>query len=153
MKAKRPHHKRPKRIGRGAGSGHGKTSTKGHKGQRSRSGFSQRPDFEGGQNPLYRRVPKRGFNHPSGKTFAILNLDQLVGLGMDQVNPTALIERGIIKKLMSGLKILGRGKLTQSLTVEAHGFSTSAKDAIEKAGGKAILIGSPVKGDQPESRN
>ena len=140
MNAKKPHYKNPKRIGRGVGSGHGKTSTKGHKGQRARSGFHQRVGFEGGQNPLYRRIPKRGFNHPEHKVYAILNLDQLSQLGMNEISPKNLLERGVVKNLSSGLKILGRGKLDRSLVVQAHRFSVSAKAAIEKAGGKAILL-------------
>lgn len=140
MKAKRPYHKRRKRIGFGPGSGHGKTSTKGHKGQRARSGFHQRPGFEGGQNPLYRRVPKRGFNQANHKIYAILNLDQLSNIQGSEITPEGLLKHGAIRKLSAGLKILGRGKLNRALVVKAHRFSESAKQAIEKAGGKAILI-------------
>ena len=140
MNAKRPYEKRPKRIGRGVGSGHGKTSTKGHKGQRARSGFHQRAGFEGGQNPLYRRMPKRGFNHPEHKTFAILNLNRISQLGKNEISPKILFEQGVIKDLRDGLKILGDGKLNRPVVVQAHRFSVSAKTAIEKAGGKAILI-------------
>ncbi|MBI3999717.1 MAG: 50S ribosomal protein L15 [Candidatus Omnitrophica bacterium] len=140
MRAKKPYQKKPKRIGRGIGSGHGKTSTKGHKGQRARSGFHQRPTFEGGQTPIHQKFPKRGFNHPEHKSYAILNLDQLDGLKLSEVSPDLLLQNGIIRNLRDGLKILGRGKLAQKLTVQAHRFSESAKEAIEKAGGKAILI-------------
>ena len=140
MRAKKPYQKKPKRIGRGMGSGHGKTSTKGHKGQRARSGFHQRPTFEGGQTPIHQKFPKRGFNHPEHKSYAILNLDQLDGLKLLEVSPDLLLKNGIIRNLRDGLKILGRGKLAQKLTVQAHRFSESAKEAIEKAGGKAILI-------------
>ena len=140
MRAKRPYHKHPKRIGRGVGSGHGKTSTKGHKGQRARSGFHQRAGFEGGQNPLYRRVPKRGFNQAEHKIYNILNLDTLTRLGVDEVTPEKLVERGVVKKIETGIKILGRGKLTRPLVVRAHRFSQSAKAAIEKAGGQAVVL-------------
>ena len=140
MNAKKPYHKNPKRIGRGVASGHGKTSTKGHKGQRARSGFQQRAGFEGGQNPLYRRIPKRGFNYPAHKEFAILNLDQISKLAVDEISPEKLLAQGIVKDIKSGLKILGRGQISKSLTVKAHQFSGSAKKAIEKAGGQAILL-------------
>ncbi len=141
MNAKRPYHKRPKRIGRGVGSGHGKTSTKGHKGQRARSGFHQRAGFEGGQNPMYRRVPKRGFSHEADrKNYSILNLDKLSLLNLDEITPEKLLERGAFKKLRDGIKILGRGKLTRPLVVHAHRFSDSAKAAIEKAGGRVVLL-------------
>ncbi len=140
MKAKYSYHKRPKRIGRGVGSGHGKTSTKGHKGQRARSGFHQRAGFEGGQNPLYRRLPKRGFNHPEHRVYTILNLDVLSRLGIEEVSPSVLLEKGLVKKMADGLKILGRGEVNRSITVRAHQFSASAKEKIEKAGGKAILL-------------
>ena len=144
MRAKFSYHKRPKRIGRGVGSGHGKTSTKGHKGQRARSGFHQRAGFEGGQNPLYRRVPKRGFNHPERKTYTILNLDVISRLEIEEVSPENLLRQGIVKKMSDGLKILGRGEINRSLTIRAHRFSASAKEKIEKAGGKAILLKSLV---------
>lgn len=140
MNAKKPYHKNPKRIGRGVGSGHGKTSTKGHKGQRARSGFQQRAGFEGGQNPIYRRVPKRGFNHPEHKEFAVLNLDQISRLAVDEISPEKLLAQGVVKDMKSGLKVLGRGQVNRSLTVKAHRFSGSAKKAIEKAGGQAILL-------------
>lgn len=141
MRSKKPYHKRPKRIGRGHGSGHGKTSTKGHKGQRARAGFSMRPNFEGGQTPLYRRIPKRGFNYPNHKIYAILNVDQLSELDRSDITPEWLIENGVIKELRDGLKILGRGKMSRSLTIHAHKVSQSAKQAIEKAGGRVVLIG------------
>ena len=140
MRAKRPYQKKPKRLGRGEGSGLGKTSTKGHKGQRARSGFHQRPTFEGGQTPIHQRFPKRGFNHPNRKSYAIINLDQLAQFKVPEISPDWLIQNGVIKNLGSGLKILGRGKLTLKLKVQAHKFSTHAKEAIEKAGGQAVLI-------------
>lgn len=99
-----------------------------------------RPGFEGGQTPLYRRLPKRGFNAPAHKQYAILNLDQLNGLGTTDITPQWLIEHEVIKDLGSGLKILGRGKLNQKLTVHADRFSAGAKQAIEKAGGQAVVI-------------
>lgn len=140
MKAKKPYHKRRKRIGRGVGSGHGKTSTKGHKGQRARAGFQQRAGFEGGQNPLYRRVPKRGFNQPDRRAFAIVNLDQIAALQDKELTPESLLQLGVIRKPEDGLKVLGRGKLSRAVTIKAHRFSESAKAAIEKAGGKAIVL-------------
>ena len=140
VKSKRPYHKKPKRIGRGPGSGHGKTSTKGHKGQRARSGFTMRPTFEGGQTPIHQRVPKRGFNRPNHKFYALLNLDQLENLKVQEISPEWLLQNEIIKDLRAGLKILGRGKLESKVTVRAHKFSAKAKEAIVKAGGEAILI-------------
>jgi large subunit ribosomal protein L15 len=140
MRSKKPHHKKRKRIGRGPGSGHGKTSTKGHKGQHSRSGFSARPGFEGGHTPIYMRVAKRGFTCPTHKKFAILNLDQLSEFKTKEVSPEWLLEQGVLKKIQSGLKILGRGTLKSGLTVRAHRFSGSAKKAIEAAGGQAVVI-------------
>ena len=140
MRAKRPERKRRKRIGFGEASGHGKTSTKGHKGQRARAGFHMRPGFEGGQTPLYRRLPKRGFNAVAHKSYAILNLDQLNGLQTTEITPQWLLEHEVVKDLGAGLKILGRGKLNQKLKVHADRFSAQAKQAIEKAGGEAIVI-------------
>ena len=140
MRSKKPYQKKPKRIGRGPGSGHGKTSTKGHKGQRARSGFHMRGAFEGGQTPIHQRVPKRGFNQPHHKRYAILNLDQLDQLSVSEVSPDWLIQNKVIKHLGDGLKILGRGKLSRKLTIRAHRFSTPAQEAIQKAGGQAIVI-------------
>ncbi|MBI4368247.1 MAG: 50S ribosomal protein L15 [Candidatus Omnitrophica bacterium] len=140
MRPKKSYHKRPKRIGRGPGSGHGKTSTKGHKGQRARSGFHMRPAFEGGQTPLHQRIPKRGFIQPHHKTYAILNLDQLDRLKVSDISPDWLLQNGILKDLKDGLKILGRGKLGQKIKVQAHRFSAQAMEAIKKAGGEPVLI-------------
>ena len=139
MRAKRPYRKRRKRLGCGEASGHGKTSTKGHKGQRARSGFHMRPLFEGGQTPLHQRMPKRGFTHVH-TDFAILNLDQLNNLSVAEVTPKWLVENNVIKELGAGLKILGRGKLEKKIKVQAHRFSAQAQEAIKKAGGEAILI-------------
>ena len=141
MRAKFPYKKRKKRRGCGIGSGHGKTSTKGQKGQRSRSGPGIRPGFEGGQNPLYRRLPKRGFNNAAyTRKFAVINIDSLSELKESEITPELLLSHGIIKKQLSGIKVLGDGEIKKAITVKAHRFSESAKNKIEKAGGKAILI-------------
>lgn len=141
MRAKKPYEKRRKRVGIGIGSGHGKTSTHGHKGQRSRSGTRVRPGFEGGQNPLYRRLPKRGFNNNAfRRPYAIVNLDQISQLEESEVTPKILIARGFAKDVEKGVKILGDGELKHAVTIKAHRFSESAKAKIEKAGGQAVLI-------------
>ncbi len=134
--------KRRKRVGRGPGSGHGKTSCRGHKGQKARSGGGVPPWFEGGQNPLHRRVPKRGFKNPLAKTYAEVNLDVLDRYfnSGDEVTPEVLLERKIIKKLCDGVKILGRGNITKALVVKAHAFSASAKSKIEAIGGRVEVI-------------
>jgi large subunit ribosomal protein L15 len=130
-----------KRVGRGMGSGTGKTSGRGHKGQKAVSGFGQKRGFEGGQMPLHRRLPKRGFTNIFKKQFAIVNLGRLEKLEGDVFNADRLTELGVIHKLGNGLKILGTGQLTRAITVEAHQFSKSAAEKIVKAGGKAQLIG------------
>ena len=130
-----------KRIGRGMGSGLGKTSTRGHKGARSISGYSMMRGFEGGQMPLHRRLPKRGFTNIFKKHFAIVNIGSLEHLQGDTFSADSLMASGIIKKLGDGLKVLGAGELTRAITVQAHVFSASAKQKIEAAGGKAELIG------------
>lgn len=131
-----------KRVGRGPGSGLGKTSGKGEKGQKSRSGFSHRPGFEGGQMPLHRRVPKRGFtNARFRKEFSELNLDQLEVFDTGTiVTPEVMLKHGLIRKLRDGVKVLGRGELSKALTVRAHRFSARAQEVIAAAGGKAELI-------------
>ncbi|MBQ3047179.1 MAG: 50S ribosomal protein L15 [Clostridia bacterium] len=132
-----------KRLGRGIGSGLGKTSGKGHKGQWARSGGGVRPGFEGGQMPLIRRIPKRGFNNHFRKVYSIVNLSVLEGFEANSVvDMEALNQKGLIKivKDCVGLKVLGNGTLTKALTVQAKAFSSAAKEAIEKAGGKAELI-------------
>lgn len=131
-----------KRIGRGPGSGSGVTSGRGHKGQKSRSGYSHRPGFEGGQMPLYRRLPKRGFTNIFAKKWAVINVGDLARFeaGSD-VTPEALIESGLVKKIHDGVRVLGNGEIKSKLTVHAHHFSGSAKEKIEKAGGKAEVIG------------
>ncbi len=130
-----------KRIGRGMGSGRGKTSTRGHKGQHAGTGFSQKRGFEGGQMPLHRRLPKRGFTNIFKKQYAILNLGRLEKLEGETFNPDRLVELGVIRKVGDGLKILGTGQLTRKVAVEAHFFSKSAKEKIEAAGGTATVIG------------
>ena len=129
------------RVGRGVGSGLGKTSGRGHKGQKARSGGGVRRGFEGGQTPLARRLPKRGFTNFNRKEYAIVNVETLNRFEDGAtVNAAALIEAGIINKELSGLKVLGNGELTKKLTVEAVKFSKSAKEAIEKAGGKVEVL-------------
>ena len=141
MRAKVPYRKKRKRLGCGIGSVHGKTSTKGHKGQRARSGFSLRRGFEGGQNPLYRRLPKRGFNQAAfRKEYAIVNLETLTHLKETEIFPELLAAKGIVNKHKDRIKILGNGNIKKSLIVKAHSFSESAKEKITKAGGQAILI-------------
>ena len=130
-----------KRIGRGMGSGHGKTATRGSKGQRAGTGFGQKRGFEGGQMPIHRRLPKRGFTNIFKKQYAIVNLGKLETLEGDAFNADRLFELGVIKKLGDGLKILGTGELTRKITVEAHQFSKSAVEKIQKAGGAAKVIG------------
>jgi large subunit ribosomal protein L15 len=130
-----------KRVGRGIGSGHSKTSTRGYKGQLSRAGTRMRPGFEGGQMPLHRRLPKRGFNNIFRKEYAAINLEKLAGFEAGaQVTPEALKERGLIKSIRDGVKILGVGELSYALTVRAHKFSKSAAEKIQKAGGAIEVI-------------
>jgi large subunit ribosomal protein L15 len=129
------------RVGRGIGSGNGKTAGKGHKGQNARSGGGVRPGFEGGQNPLFRRLPKRGFTNINRKEYAIVNIDTLNRFedGVE-VTPALLVETGVVSNEKAGIKILGNGTLTKKLTVKAHKFSSSAKEAIENAGGTTEVI-------------
>ena len=130
-----------KRIGRGHGSGNGKTAGKGHKGQKARSGGSIRPGFEGGQMPLQRRIPKRGFNNIFAVKPVVINVSDLEKFTDGTVVDTELLKAaGLIKKTDAGVKILGNGELTKNLTVKAAAFSASAKEKIEKAGGKAELM-------------
>ncbi|WP_454193620.1 50S ribosomal protein L15 [Paenibacillus sp. Marseille-Q7038] len=133
--------KERKRVGRGTSSGMGKTSGRGHKGQNSRSGGGVRPGFEGGQNPLYRRLPKRGFTNPTRKEYAIVNLEDLNSFEAGtEVTPEILVNSGIVKNTKSGIKILGNGDVTVKLTVKANKFSQSAVEKIEAAGGKTEVI-------------
>ena len=131
-----------KRVGRGSGSGLGKTSGRGQKGQKARSGGSINPVFEGGQLPLYRRIPKRGFsNHMFKTTYAVVNLDQLnVFENGTVVTPALLKDAGIIKNQLDGIKVLGNGKLEKKLTIQANKFSTSALEKIKESGSKAEVI-------------
>ncbi len=131
-----------KRVGRGPGSGLGKTAGRGEKGQKSRSGFARKPGFEGGQMPLHRRVPKRGFsNYPFRKEFATVNLGRLEAFEAGTiVTPELLVKQGIVKRLQAGLKVLADGELTKALTVHAHRFSAKAKERIVSLGGKAEVL-------------
>jgi len=133
--------KKTKRVGRGPGSGAGKTASKGHKGQKARSGGVKGAGFEGGQMPLQRRIPKRGFTNIFRKEYAIVNLSELEKIGgTDPVTPEMLVQKGLIKDLKTGVKILGMGELKSKLIVRAHKFSKSALDKIQAAGGKAEVI-------------
>lgn len=130
-----------KRVGRGMGSGHGKTSARGYNGQLSRAGARMRPGFEGGQMPLHRRLPKRGFNNIFRKEYVAVNLEKLACFEAGaQVSPEILKDRGLVKNLRDGVKILGVGELPHALTVRAHKFSKSAAEKIRKAGGAAEVI-------------
>jgi large subunit ribosomal protein L15 len=130
-----------KRLGRGIGSGQGKTAGKGHKGQNARSGGGVRLGFEGGQTPLYRRLPKRGFTNFSRKEYAVVNLDALNRFAEGtEVTPELLIESGVVSNEKAGIKILAKGNVEKKLTVKAHKFSSAAKEAIEAAGGTTEVI-------------
>lgn len=131
-----------KRLGRGTSSGTGKTSTRGHKGQWARSGGGVRPGFEGGQTPLFRRLPKRGFNNKRfAKTMATVNVEDLAQFPEGTVvTPELLLENRVVRQLMDGIKVLGNGDLNVKLTVQANAYSASAKEKIEAAGGSAEVI-------------
>lgn len=129
-----------KRVGRGPGSGHQKTSGRGHKGQKSNAGFSRKWGYEGGQMPLNRRVPKRGFTNIFGTDYAEVNLDRLSTVGKAEVGVQDLVEARIIKSAKARVKILGRGEISSAVIVRAHKFSAAAKTKIEAAGGQAILV-------------
>ena len=133
---------RKKIVGRGIGSGVGKTSGRGHKGQKARAGRGMRPGFEGGQMPLQRRIPKRGFNNIFAKEIAAVNVSALDKAFEDGavVDVNALIEKGLVKKALDGVKILGNGEISKKLTVKVNAYSDSAKQKIEAAGGKAEVI-------------
>lgn len=132
---------RKKIIGRGIGSGTGKTSGKGHKGQKARSGGGVRPGFEGGQMPLYRRLPKRGFNNIFAKSYVSVNVEVLDKFNDgDEVTAETMLEKGIISKSLDGVKLLGRGEVTKKVTVKVAKISASAKEKIEKAGGKVEVM-------------
>ena len=131
--------KKSKRVGRGPGSGSGKTAGKGHKGQKARSGGVKGPGFEGGQMPLQRRLPKRGFTNIFRKEYAVVNLRDLAAL-TGTVTPETMMEQGLVKNPKDGIKVLGIGELKSGLTIRAHKFSKSATDKIQAAGGKAEVI-------------
>ena len=133
--------KNRKRVGRGDGSGHGKTATRGEKGQKARAGGAKGPGFEGGQMPLIRRMPKHGFRNIFRKEYAQVNLRDLARItDKDTVGPETLFDEGIVKKLGAGIKVLGVGEIGRAVTVQAHKFSKSAIQKIEAAGGKAEVI-------------
>jgi large subunit ribosomal protein L15 len=141
LKSTTGYRKKRKRVGRGSGSGHGKTSSRGAKGSNARSGGGKSLGFEGGQMPLKRRLPKRGFTNKFKKQFALINVKDLERFGDNTiVDPALLKQSGLIKKLYDGVKVLGNGDLSKSLTVKAHRISSSAKEKIEKAGGQVELI-------------
>jgi large subunit ribosomal protein L15 len=131
--------KREKRIGRGPGSGHGKTATKGHKGQKARSGGVKGPGFEGGQQPLIRRIPKRGFTSVFKVSYSIVNLDNLAKCDAVPITPESLVKAGLVKKSQR-VKILGKGEITKAVTIKAHKFSKSAEEKIKKAGGTVEVL-------------
>jgi large subunit ribosomal protein L15 len=134
--------KKCKRVGRGVGSGHGKTSCKGHKGQKARSGGGKGAGFEGGQMPLQRRLPKRGFrNYPFSREYAVINLRDISKINdVDIITPEVLVQRGMVRNTKDGLKILSEGEITRAITIKAHAFSSAAVDKITKAGGKTEVI-------------
>jgi large subunit ribosomal protein L15 len=133
--------KKPTRVGRGIGSGLGKTSGRGHKGQNARAGGGVRPGFEGGQMPIYRRLPKRGFYNKFGKEYTEVNVRELNRFEAGTVvDPVVLVESGVIKNVRDGIRILGNGELEKALTVKANGFTKSAAEKIQAAGGKVEVI-------------
>ncbi|MBP2079000.1 50S ribosomal protein L15 [Oceanobacillus polygoni] len=141
LKATEGTRKERNRVGRGTASGNGKTSGRGHKGQKARSGGGVRPGFEGGQMPLFQRLPKRGFTNINRKDYSIVNLDTLNRFEEGtEITPELLLEEGVVSKLNAGIKILGNGAIEKKLTVKAHKFSASAKEAIEAAGGQTEVI-------------
>jgi large subunit ribosomal protein L15 len=141
LKPPRGSRHRKVRVGRGMGSKMGKTSGAGNKGQQSRRGYSRRAGFEGGQMPLHRRLPKRGFSSPFPKEYAVVNLEALNSFAANEtVTPEALGERGLVRAIRGGLKVLGDGELKVALTVRAHAFSKSAQEKIARAGGKAEIL-------------
>lgn len=143
--------KQQRRVGRGMGSGRGKTAGRGMKGQKSITGYGHLRGFEGGQMPLHRRLPKRGFSNALfRKEFAIVNVGQLDKLPGDTFTPESLLEQGVIRKLGDGLKVLGNGELTRKISVTAHLFSESALQKIQAAGGTATALGVPKRGPKPK---
>lgn len=140
LKAPKGAHKKRKILGRGSSSGHGKTSTRGSKGQTSRSGRATYPGFEGGQSPLIRRMPKRGFNSKFPKIYQVVNLESLSKIEGSIITPALMLEVGLVKSKNKMIKILGDGEIKSPLTVQAHAFSKSAQEKIQKAGGKFEVI-------------
>ena len=140
LRAPRKANRGKKRVGRGIGSGHGKTSARGHKGQHSRTGSSLMRGFEGGQMPLHRRMPKRGFTNIFRTEYTVLNLERIATMGETELTHERLRTLGFLKRRNELLKILGNGELTSAITIHAHKFSKGAQEKIEKAGGKAVLI-------------
>jgi large subunit ribosomal protein L15 len=140
LRAPRKANENKKRVGRGMGSGMGKTSTRGHKGQGSRSGSSLMRGFEGGQMPLHRRLPKRGFTNIFKTEYEVVNLERLAGLNESDITPEVLRKAGVVTKKSSLVKVLGQGDLSKAITVHAHKFSKSAQEKIEKAGGKINVL-------------
>ncbi len=141
LKAPRKASENRKRVGRGMGSGMGKTSTRGHKGQGSRSGSRLMRGFEGGQMPLHRRLPKRGFVNIFRTEYEVVNLERLAELGESEITPEVLRKAGVVSSKNSLVKVLGQGELSSAITVHAHKFSKSAQKKIEKAGGKVQVVG------------
>jgi large subunit ribosomal protein L15 len=141
LRAPKKANRNRKRVGRGMGSGHGKTSTRGHKGQGSRSGSSLMRGFEGGQMPLHRRLPKRGFTNIFRTEYTVLNLDRLAELNEQELTLEKFVAKGLLKRRNELLKILGNGEIGSAITVHAHKFSKTAREKIEKAGGNAVLVG------------
>jgi large subunit ribosomal protein L15 len=142
LRAPRKASEKPKRVGRGMGSGMGKTSTRGHKGQRSRSGSRIMRGFEGGQMPLHRRLPKRGFTNIFKIEYEVVNLERLASLGESEITPELLRKAGIVSSKRTLVKVLGQGELSSAITVHAHKFSKSAREKIERAGGKVEVVSS-----------
>ncbi len=134
--------RKKKRVGRGPGSGTGKTAARGHKGQKSRSGYSAKRGFEGGQMPLQRRVPKRGFKNPFRKEYVVLNVSAFEDKNVEEIKLEDYRQLGFVKNLRDGVKILGHGDLTKAVTIHAHKFSKTAREKIEKAGGSCVVVGS-----------
>jgi large subunit ribosomal protein L15 len=140
LRAPRKANENKKRVGRGMGSGMGKTSTRGHKGQGSRSGSSLMRGFEGGQMPLHRRLPKRGFTNIFKTEYEVVNLERLASFDEKEITPEVLRKAGVVSKKNSLVKVLGQGELSKAITVHAHKFSKSAQEKIEKAGGKVQVL-------------
>ncbi len=133
--------KNRKRVGRGPGSGHGKTAGRGHKGQLSGSGYSRKRGFEGGQMPLVRRIPKRGFTNIFRVEYTVVNLDRLAKIGKSEIRLEDMVDSGLIKRATERVKVLGRGEIGAAKTIHAHQFSASAAKKIEDRGGRAVTIG------------